>query len=1148
MRGDLYQIALIVLGVVATAFFGYFFYMEVFPEYKIYQNDYIALEEFRSNYTHEPPPEFKEGVKQIVFEREDKGPARIDRCISCHVAEQLPHFSPTKLEHDANGIIVRNAEGIPVQVTNEDYVWSKLDQKIAELTDDKVLAQLEKEGNWSAIKERKREAERLQSLKTAKVGDHVYDVTKALRMHPLIGKETRPFEFHPLEEYGCTSCHSGNGRGLTAEKAHGPVFDGEYEIENLGYRPQFTEKDPKNDPEFARVFNNKPGDALIFQTTPILVNSLIQSSCAQCHVKEVQTTSASSAAEKASAASNDADMEQLLKNYYRGEQLYISQACYACHKIAGVARGGVGPELTRAGDNYPWYLKESIVWPQADLRTSTMPNFSFDHVELEDLMTYLLGQKGPTKAISQMDYKSAIQQWEAGRKQPWEKSIPPSEIHDLRASMTIFATQGCAACHRLEGFESNVGYRIEKEGKPTFDQLYREKEWFQKLFHEEIHGSSLVKKIEKHAKEIDRHIVDGVRSGSIIEEIEAKYPEVIEALYSNFRFASRAKNAHYRELSEKATDPQKKKEALEHLEKWKERVHRVLMMYVQEYGLGRLIGPRPNWSGVYNSDEWLMEHFHNPPGHVPRSIMPIMPFDDSKFHALVYMLDVLGKRNRDAVHAIWKNRGFNPEQAFQIHCSQCHGEYLQGNGPVATWIYPIPKNLRNAEFLRNLTKENAIQSITHGVRGTPMPPWGETPKDKETYDGIPVLSAEEIGKIVNWLYSSLPGATVIRGSEDVPKWHYTPQDVLDDLQREGGDAELGIKQSEGVSAVFNREPNPLSGGEKDVYYIKKKYYTAENLEAGKFFFEVNCAVCHGADADGSGIRASIMLDAKPRMLTNLDWINRRDDLRLLRSIKYGVPGTAMTPWGDLTSSIQRMQLVMFIRSLSAEREKREELSKKLYGAFNESEIQVDRARMKEYPDIEVLEKEIAEIQLKLNAAAGGEEKNDKGVEAALDLYKKQLELSANLNKLQAKDKLLVDLRMLIAKEGDLYQAIGNDMISAGIDSVIWKALLHMIAVNEGRVKYKDGKLSIDNDPKKLALIDDNAKKISKELDAKIALEEKEKVIIEGKLQSVDREQQLNAVDARIISYKKVKARVEHNVKEIESLHKQEQEILDKYNK
>ena len=71
-----------------------------------------------------------------------------------------------------------------------------------------------------------------------------------------------------------------------------------------------------------------------------------------------------------------------------------------------------------------------------------------------------------------------------------------------------------------------------------------------------------------------------------------------------------------------------------------------------------------------------------------------------------------------------------------------------------------------------------------------------------------------------------------------------------------------------------------------------------------------------ARTDGTGIRAGVMEQAKPRILTNLDWLQIRDDLRLLRSIKYGVSGTAMTPWGDLTSAQQRLQLVIFIRSLS----------------------------------------------------------------------------------------------------------------------------------------------------------------------------------------------------------------------------------------
>ena len=1023
MRGDRYQIVLIFLGVVATILFSHFLYKEIFPEYRIYQKDYIALEKFRSTYTGEPPPEFSEGVKQIVFEREDKGPAKIDRCTSCHVAMQLFHFSPVKIEHDANGSVIK--------VPNEEYVWGRLDQKIAALVDEKVNAQLIQEGNASEVEKRKQEAALLASYKTAKVGEHVYDVSKVLAMHPLIGNETRPFELHPIDDYGCTSCHGGNGRGLTTETAHGPVFDGEYEAEFMGPKPEFTEKDPLNDPLFSRVFNSKPGDDLLFQTTPILVGSLIQSSCIQCHGQS----------KAAVHLKNSGTIDLLTENYYRGRELFFSQACYACHRISGMARGGVGPELTLAGNSYPWYLKESIVWPQADLRTSTMPNYVLDHVEIEDLMTFLLSQKGRPPAISETDYKVSVQKWEGGRKMPWEDPVPPSQIQDVRYGMKIFATEGCAACHRLEGFQSNVGYRIEKEKDVNFEQLDRERQWLRTLFPEESRGSAIVRAIEAHVNEIDEHIISDARQGSILEEIEKEYPGVIEAFYSDFHYAERAKNHDHGEMVDK-------KAAAIAESMWKERIHRILMMYIQEYGLGRLIGPRPNWSGVYRSDEWLMEHFHNPGAHVPRSIMPVFPFDDTKFYTLTYMLDVLGKRNRDAVRDIWNHKGFDPHQAFEIFCSQCHGPYLQGNGPVATWIYPIPKNLRNAEFMRNLTREHVFDSIMHGVRGTPMPPWGETPQPKPGYDAVPVLSQEEIRKLVDWMFSSLPGETVIKGVEDVPKWHYTTKDVSDELKKEGGSLK---------AELFYVVPNPVPGEEKNLYYIKKEYYTKENLAKGERFFELNCAVCHGSEADGMGMRASIMLDAKPRMLTNLDWLKTRDDLRLLRSIKYGVPGTAMTPWGDLTSSEQRLQLVMFIRSLSDEKEKRDSLMESLYNAFDIALLHVEQARIQEYLKLDILQNKYVSIERER------QDKEKDSADKAVSLYKEQLELSGQIDAQKRIDEQFVALKVTVSKEKDLYQGIGNELIAADVGSQEWTNFLKLMELNKGHYSVVDGKLSIRDD-------------------------------------------------------------------------------------
>lgn len=1023
-RGSYYQYALIACGLLTTALLAIFLYREIFPEYRIYQNDFVALEEFRSSYTGEAPPQFVKEVKQIVIEREDKGPPVIDRCISCHVALEIEDYSPTIIARDLNGKIIYEVSGLPKQIENPRYIWKKLDAAIAFSQDTN-------------------QKEKWEALKTAHVGEHLYDVTKVLRMHPVIGKETRPFEFHPLENYGCVSCHGGNGRGLVTDRAHGPVFDGEYEREATGFVPEFLEKDPLNDPSFSRVFNSKPGARLLFQTNPLYVGALIQAKCMQCHqsttevlegakestdavikrkesvlqslekaftaevkrvkallqldlwlgkegypktlaklesqasdytlpkeeldayqaqvkfVKSVKPQQLQSALnqeliealgsqktlhefensdnfektllanlnskgslfEKRAAYDYSAelmkhmqevsgkidipydenvigaiktDVDVLTQNYAQGKALFLSQGCYACHRIAGFSRGGVGPELTHSGESYPWFLKESIVWPQADLKTSTMPNLRLDHEELEALVTYLLAQTGKNLSISGSARQMTLREWEMGRKLPWELPASDKEIQNSQYGMKVFALEGCASCHRLLGYESNVAAP--------------DKKWFENLFPEFILGSQIVKTIEKHREEIDQNITVDAKKEAILEEID---PEALEALYSNFKYALRAK------------DHESKESALE----WKARVRRVLKVFIQTYGLGRVICPKPSWSGVYRSDQWLMEHFKNPTAHVPRSIMPVFPFDESKFYALTKMLDELAKKNVTSEREIRKKEGFNPEAVFHYYCSQCHGELMQGNGPVAEWLYPLPKNLRNQEFLRSLTKERAFQSIKHGVKGTPMPPWGEFGTGKLFDNTIPVLDDEEIKHLVDWMFSTLPGGTLIRSDEQILKWNYEPEDVIRELKEEGSTLKSDL--------IFDEVPNLGIGPEKNAFFIKEKYHTQENIKAGRRYFLENCAPCHGNEADGSSKRAEAMSDAKPRMLVNLDWIESRDDLRLLRSIKYGVPGTAMTPFGDFTSSLQRLQLVVYIRSLTKDKWNKRTLDDALYKAFDE---------------------------------------------------------------------------------------------------------------------------------------------------------------------------------------------------------------------
>jgi mono/diheme cytochrome c family protein len=1285
MRSERYQYALIALGGAATVLLGVFFYRELFPEYKIYQDDYIELEKFRSEYSGEPVPAFQPGVKQILIEREDKGNPVIDRCISCHVALQFPHFSPTKIAFDINGQPRLDAEGKPFLVPNENYIWGKLDARIASLKDPTQLAKLKQQGQTNEISKRESEAAKLESLKSAHVGEQTYDVTKVLAMHPLIGKETRPFEFHPMEEYGCSSCHSGNGRGLTTETAHGPVFDDTYEKEFMGIVPEFTEPDPENDPPFSKIFNGKPGHKLLFQTSPILVGALIQAKCVQCHrssqmaitgavdaaanvtgnrqkqsdavakglardesallsllsldssidkigvaetlkqlsqkshdftlpAQERESTSSqlaflktapqqqaverinkaiteligapsvvaeikakwkeltaksgaqtlvsissmisderhntgatgtifaklealdleaavekhisdiSSSFDKAVADPSAigaiaSDIDLLTYNYQRGQQLFISQACYACHRISNLSRGGVGPELTYSGRSYPWFLKESIVWPQADLPTSTMPNYALDHDELQDLMTFLLSQVGgSTSAVSPMSYKTALQQWEAGRKLPWEKPIAASQIKDLDYAMTVFATEGCAACHRLEGFQSNVGFSIEKgSSAPKFEDLYKEKQWFKKLFPENLTGSAIVKSATEQGSEIDKRIVNGVRQKSILDKIEDSHPRMIEALYTPFKYAARAKNAEFETRIAVEIDPAKQEFLRQELKNWKSRIHRILLTYIQEYGLGRLIGPRPNWSGVYHTDQWLMEHFKNPSSHVPRSIMPVFPFDDTKFYALTNMLDVLGIRNRDSVREIWQERGFNPAIAFEIHCAQCHGDHLQGNGPVSTWIYPIPKNLRNRDFLRNLTRERATDSIIHGVKGTPMPPWGEAP-EKHLGDNVPVLKRSEINRLVDWIYTSLPQHEELTSRTEQPKWHYTAQDFISELDNEGS------SKDDKINEIFDVHANATSGPDKELYNFKQKFYTTENIEQGRHFFEINCAVCHGREGEGTGTRAGTMIEAKPRMLTNLDWVQSRDDLRLLRSIKYGVAGTGMTPWGDFTSAQQRMQLVMFIRSLTSERHQRTSLSEALYAAFDEADFTVEHARSDLDATIEKAETKLTALQQERQESELRDSQSPTAVSTSISVYQKELAQDAKIKELKSHDNLYSDLRARIKEERSAYQTAGDFLLLASNQQDLSDYITLLETLNK-RLTFANGILTYNMTPKEEKTLADTGAAIATRIQLQLDSLENEKVILSGKIPSAEQRQALQELITRISALTDVRNRL-----------------------
>lgn len=74
----------------------------------------------------------------------------------------------------------------------------------------------------------------------------------------------------------------------------------------------------------------------------------------------------------------------------------------------------------------------------------------------------------------------------------------------------------------------------------------------------------------------------------------------------------------------------------------------------------------------------------------------------------------------------------------------------------------------------------------------------------------------------------------------------------------------------------------------------------------------NCAVCHGEHGDGRS-RAQNGLNPPPRNFTSPEAARELDRERMIHSVTFGRPGTAMVPWSHRLSAVQIAGVVDYIR-------------------------------------------------------------------------------------------------------------------------------------------------------------------------------------------------------------------------------------------
>ena len=141
---------------------------------------------------------------------------------------------------------------------------------------------------------------------------------------------------HPVQRFGCSTCHGGVGRAL----------------------------DP-------RVAHALPGTRA---RDPLLSGATSAAACGRCHVPGAV-----------------AGTERLVQGAY----LFLRLGCGMCHSLSGGGRGAWddGPDLRAIGRRSTEDLQKSLFQPKADFAESTMPSYEPTFGEhpaaLEDLMAYV---------------------------------------------------------------------------------------------------------------------------------------------------------------------------------------------------------------------------------------------------------------------------------------------------------------------------------------------------------------------------------------------------------------------------------------------------------------------------------------------------------------------------------------------------------------------------------------------------------------------------------------------------------------------------------------------------------------------------------------------------------------------------------------
>ena len=236
------------------------------------------------------------------------------------------------------------------------------------------------------------------------------EVEQPWKTHPML----EMFDNHPIEEFGCTVCHGGQGYALTEYDAHGFV---EHWEEPLLSDIAASEYDPRNPPPLHEI------------------------KCNFCHRYERSTEG--------------------MPYINRAKNFVRTKGCKICHTING-SGGKLGPDLTNEGDkNAEGYDFSNLVSEQM-----TVFNWQIKHFQSPPTIV-------PGSIMPEMNFQSGDAQALAMLVMSWrdDEDLPRAFLPgvDLKDEMTpeeidrdiqmrtgdgaFFVEHSCFVCHSVKAYD-----------------------------------------------------------------------------------------------------------------------------------------------------------------------------------------------------------------------------------------------------------------------------------------------------------------------------------------------------------------------------------------------------------------------------------------------------------------------------------------------------------------------------------------------------------------------------------------------------------------------------------------------------------------------------------------------------------------------